>query len=158
VAATWREQYERVRRWRKRLQHDAGDSPDDARDTFFAFAQACYHLVDWLEHDASQPIRRPTADAFIEGSAILRACRDICNGSKHARLEAKKVKVKDRPITLGRDATVWALSVEDDSLSFTASWFAALCIAEWNKLLREHGVLAQRPGDKRDAGHPRSQG
>jgi hypothetical protein len=145
VAAEWREQYERVKRWRKRLQH-AGADPDDVRDNFLAFAQACYHLVDWLELDTSQPIRRRAAEKFVAESAILRACRDICNGSKHARLEAKKVKVKDRLIKLGRETSVWALSVEYESVSYTASWFAALCIAEWNKFLRVNRVLASRPG------------
>ena len=140
VVTGWREQYERVKRWRKRVQH-AGEDASDVRDAFFAFAQACYHLVDWLENDTSQPIRRSAAVKFVEESAILHACRDICNGSKHARLEAKKVGVKDRPIRLGHDTRIWALSVEYDSVSYTASWFARLCIAEWNRFLGENGLL-----------------
>ena len=37
---------------------------------------------------------------------------------------------------------VWALSVEYQDQSFTASWFAALCVAEWNNLLRAKGLLS----------------
>jgi hypothetical protein len=143
ASSKWREQYERIKRWRKRVQR-AGDDADDVRDSFFAFTQASYHLVDWLENDKSQPIRRSRAEKFVEESAILSVWHDICNGTKHARLEAKKVKVKDRPIRLGPEMTVWALSVEYQDQSYTASWFAGMCISEWNKFLRANGLLTSR--------------
>ena len=81
-----------MKRWRRRLQRDRID-PDAVRDSFFAFTQTCYHLVDWLENDKSQPIRRRMAEQFIEESGVLSFCRDVCNGSKHAQLDAKKVNV-----------------------------------------------------------------
>ena len=142
--ASWREQYDRMKRWRKRVQSE-GDDSDNVRDNFYAFAQACHHLVDWLENDKSQPIRRSEAKAHVAKSAILTVCRDICNGSKHAQLNAKKFRVKDRAIRLGHEAQVWALSVEYQDQSFTASWFARLCIAQWNDLLRARGLLRSKP-------------
>lgn len=138
MTSRWREQYERMKRWRKRVQYSR-DDPDNVRDNFFAFTQACHHLVDWLENDKSQPIRRRTAEQFVEESGVLRFCRDICNGSKHARLE--KVKVADKPVRLGHKMVVWELSVEYQGQSYTAAWFAGMCIAEWNKLLRENKLL-----------------
>ncbi|PYN68015.1 MAG: hypothetical protein DMD93_12530 [Candidatus Rokuibacteriota bacterium] len=147
MASGWREQYDRMKRWHKRVQRDRID-PDAVRDSFFAFTQACYHLVDWLENDKSQPIRRCAAEQFVEESAILRFCRDICNGSKHARLETKKVKMKDRSIRLDHESVVWELSVEYQDQSYTAAWFAGMCISEWNQFLREHKLLKERASSK----------
>ena len=142
MASSWREQYERMKRWRKRVQR--GDDPDDVRDNFFAFTQACYHLVDWLENDKSQLIRRRKAEECVEESEILRVCRDICNGSKHARLEKKKAEVTDKPVRLGHEMVVWGLSIEHGGWSCTAASFAGRCIVEWNKFLREHKLLKRR--------------
>jgi hypothetical protein len=125
-----------MKRWRKRVQRDRIDL-DDGRDSFYAFTQACYHLVDWLENDRTQPIRRCTADEFVETKPVLRFCRDICNGSKHGVLEAKKVRVKNRSVKLGAEEAVWELSVEYEGQSYTASWFARLCILEWDRFLRK---------------------
>jgi hypothetical protein len=105
VAHGWREQYDRMKRWRRRVQQSRDDR-DAVRDSFYAFAQTCYHLVDWLENDRSQPIRRGIAKRFVKDSGLLSFCRDICNGSKHARLEAKSVNVVDKPIQLGRGDSV----------------------------------------------------
>ena len=140
MASGWREQYERMKRWRRRVQ-DSRDDRDAVRDSFYAFVQTCYHLVDWLENDKSQSIRRDTAEHFVNASGVLSFCRDICNGSKHARLEAKKVNVVDRPIKLGHEETVWEMSVDYQGNSYTAAWFTGLCIAEWNRSLRENKLL-----------------
>jgi hypothetical protein len=86
----WREQYDRMKRWREVLATDRGDR-ERVRDNFFAFAQACYHLVDWLHSDLSQPIRKPEAKSHVRASEALAFCAGICNGSKHAQLEQKDV-------------------------------------------------------------------
>jgi len=71
---------------------------------FYAFAQACFHVVDWLENDPSQHVRRRLAEAYVDSRPILAYCRDICNGSKHAQFEAKKVATKmERTITVLND-------------------------------------------------------
>jgi len=139
---SWREQYDRVVRWERRLRlyRLDPDNPEYARDNFFAFAQACYHLVDWLENDKSQPIRRSAADKFVAATPVLAFCRDICIGVKHAMHGAKRKKV---------NVTTWSgvvgevsdLLVEHEGLSYSAAGFAHLCIANWRKFLREGKLL-----------------
>ena len=62
----WREQYDRMQRWRFRLwvgvEHIVGGGDQALVDAFYAFAQTCYHLVDWLENDRSQHVRRTYAE------------------------------------------------------------------------------------------------
>ena len=144
AAPSWREQYDRMVRWEKRLRRYPldPDNPEYARDNFFAFAQVCYHLVDWLENDKSQPIRRNTANQFVGLIPVLALCRDICIGSKHAvrGAERKKVNVTtwSSPV---REMVVSELCVEHDGLSYSAAGFAHLCIANWRKFLREKKLL-----------------
>jgi hypothetical protein len=143
---SWREQYARMVRWHKRLRRYRldPDNPEYARDNFFAFAQACYHLVDWLGNDKSQPIRRSDAKQFVDATPVLAFCRDIYNGSKHAVHDAKRKKVHvttySMPVGEGK---WWAseLCVEYQGLSYSAPGFAYLCIANWRKFLREKKLL-----------------
>src|SRR5262245_30401954 len=81
----------------------------NAVDTLYAFAQASSHLVDWLENDSAQHVRRQQAEEFVNTNPLLAFCRDISNGSKHARLEAKKVKVTSQTAPLG------SYQIEDES-------------------------------------------
>src|SRR5260370_21414836 len=96
--ADWREQYDRMQRWSRRLwlsvEHLVGGSDQGLVDTFYAFAQTCHHLVDWLENDRSQHIRRARAREYVGSRPLLAYCRDICNGSKHAQLQAKQVTMR----------------------------------------------------------------
>jgi hypothetical protein len=139
---SWREQYDRVVRWERRLRRYPldPDNPEYARDNFFAFAQACYHLVDWLANDKSQPIRRSAADKFVAATPVLAFCGDICIGVKHAVRGVKRKKV---------NVTTWSgvvgevsdLRIEHQGQSYSAAGFAHLCIANWRKFLREKKLL-----------------
>ena len=155
--ADWREQYDRMQRWSRRLwlsvEHLVGGSDQGLVDAFYAFAQTCYHLVDWLENDHSQHIRRARADEFVDSRLLLAYCRDICNGSKHAQLQAKRVEVTMRK-------TINSFSVEDESghsheqvveqpelfvpwgdQFIDAESFAKQCTEEWDRFLRVEGLL-----------------
>lgn len=82
----WREHYRRMKRTRARLnaewntQAKRPDWIESVRDAFYDFFQTCYHLVDWLDNDPSQPIRRQEANEFVRASAALSLCRDLCLG------------------------------------------------------------------------------
>ncbi len=149
----WREQYDRMKRWQERLWLDPILHDAHAVDSFYAFAQACYHLVDWLKNDPTQDVRR--AKAYVAGSPMLAFCRDICNGSKHARLEAKKVQVTTRKTITG------SYNYEDDSgetrqlvferTELFVGWddtfidvetFAGWCVQDWDRFLHSEGLLA----------------
>jgi len=154
----WLEQYRRMHRWQRRLwlgfEHIAGGDDEATRDVFYAFAQASWHLVDWLEADRSQHVRRDQAEAYVHSSSILKFCRDICNGSKHAQLQAKKIDVTTHKTTTtvsGKDDEGESYSYEVANVQVLVRWgdemieaseFAGKCIEEWNRFLISEGLLS----------------
>lgn len=54
------------------------------RDSLFNFAISAYHLWDWIK--AYHPDLKKAVTALLNGSDYLRACRDLCNASKHVIL------------------------------------------------------------------------
>ena len=54
-------------------------------DFLYAFFQAAYHLADWLKNSGAAP--RGDVETFVNSTTALASCRDICNGSKHLRLD-----------------------------------------------------------------------
>jgi len=145
----WREQFLRIARWKARLWIDPILHKEHAVDSFYAFAAVCYHLIDWLENDPSQPIRRGQAEAYVFNSEILAFCGEICNGSKHAQLEPKGVRVKAEKTTqsvhLGDDAEDLVvehthLFVEWKGQYVEIEEFAAQCMKEWARLLMSEGL------------------
>src|SRR5205807_1870242 len=126
---------------------------EDAIDSFYAFAQACHHLVDWLENDPAQHVRRQQAEAYVAGSRILTLCQDICNGAKHARLKEKKVRTTstktatslDLPPDESGESRVLTsesteLFVEWDGEPVSIETFGGWCVEEWNKFLIGEGL------------------
>jgi hypothetical protein len=83
----WREQYDRMQRSYVRLLDIASGrvmaSSDEARDALFHYFQDAYHLKDWLRNSGE-------ATAGIEdditNTPALALCADLCNGTKHFRL------------------------------------------------------------------------
>lgn len=151
---SWREQYDRMKRWQNRLWIDPIMFGPDAMDTFYAFAQACFHFVDWLENDRSQHVRRVQAETFVNTDPVLAFCRDICNGSKHAQLGPRKVKVKSQTTTDSyqiEDETGHPVEyvvektevlVDCGGQFFNVEDYAAVCVASWDGFLREQGLAA----------------
>jgi|GEM_PF-4779312 len=144
-----REQFLRIARWKARLWIDPIIHKENAVDSFYAFAAACYHLVDWLENDTSQPIRREKAEAYVLNSEILKFCGAICNGSKHAQLEQKKVRVRTEKTTesihVGDDADDVVVEhtrmfVEWQGKDVDVEEFAARCMEEWGRVPSERGT------------------
>jgi hypothetical protein len=54
------------------------------RDSLFNFAISAYHLLDWVK--AFRPELDQAVTALLKDSDSLRACRDLCNASKHVIL------------------------------------------------------------------------
>ena len=145
----WREQYLRMARWKARLWIDPIIHKENAVDSFYTFAAACYHLIDWLENDPSQPIRRRQAKAYVRKSEILSFCGAICNGSKHAQLEPNKVRVRTEKTTESIHVGDDAEDIVVEQTRLFVEWkgnyvdiedFAALCMKEWTRLLVSEGL------------------
>jgi len=153
VNVPWREQYDRMLRWKERLWLDPMLHGEHAVDSLYVFAQTCFHLTDWLENDRSQHVRREQAERYVASSPTLAFCRDICNGSKHAKLEAKKVRVTTRKVVesysiqdetgVPLEGTVerTELFVDLNGEVIDIETFGARCIEEWNRFLVGEGLL-----------------
>lgn len=109
--STFLDQFERVKRFLKRIQNQDRDSVayDDDLWTFF---QQCYHLKDWIKNDLG--IRdeiRNEVEAFVNGNEELRICADLANRSKHLKLD----KVRDDARITSRSVTIYPPTAGSDS-------------------------------------------
>jgi hypothetical protein len=82
----WRSQFDRMERWHGRLQPLLGKqgSDQDPLDFYLAFFQSCFALRDWLVEGGLLP--GSDIDKLIQADPSMRICRDVCNRSKHFRL------------------------------------------------------------------------
>ncbi len=152
MTSKWREQYDRMRRWRTRLNE--GNQPGEhRRDDVYAFFVCCHHLTDWIAKDVSlnEGIRADVRP-FAKGSGVLGLAADVTNGFKHlerdrkARVDpAAHVSVvggfhvgAPRPASSG-------IVVAGDQTWEDAHLLADRCIDEWEGFLRRHGQLAAEP-------------
>ena len=65
------------------------------RDSLFNFAVSAYHLWDWVK--AFRPDLKDKVSALLDSSSSLRACRDLCNASKHVALELTSAAYRNHP-------------------------------------------------------------
>jgi len=101
IGTGWEDQWDRVRRWHRRVRVIGDGAPAGgvfpnpmggqgvyeawALDLIYAFFMNCYHLRDWLIKSGHS--EKVIFDTYIKNSDALRWCRDICNGMKHFRLD-----------------------------------------------------------------------
>jgi hypothetical protein len=89
----WKDQYERVIRWRVRLAGAApGIDPDlpalrAFQDYVHAFFVDCYHLTDWLL-EAGVAGEDEMKDFFLKNKC-LRVAQGICDSAKHFHLRKR---------------------------------------------------------------------
>ena len=104
IGTGWEDQWDRVRRWHRRVRVIGDRAPAGgvfpnpmggqgvyeawALDLIYAFFMNCYHLRDWLIRSGAAT--KDDVDDHIDHSDALRWCRDICNGMKHFKLDADK--------------------------------------------------------------------
>lgn len=114
----WRDQYERMLRSRARLAVGSSSTDgDQARDMLYHFFQDAYHLKDWILNDlgwrtvknGKKKLSQEAQDLedHITATAPLAHCADICNGTKHLKLDTPKIK--DKPARVagrGRSLTL----------------------------------------------------
>ncbi|MDQ3803035.1 MAG: hypothetical protein M3416_04170 [Acidobacteriota bacterium] len=86
----WKLQWDRVIRWHNRVDRIKKKSQTSELNAYdidevIAFLQNCYHLRDWLQE--SRPDCRDKVNALFASNFEMTACRDVCNGFKHKRLQ-----------------------------------------------------------------------
>jgi len=91
---------------------------DESIDVIYAFFQNCYHLKDWIKNDDNLIISDDFIEDYINKYESLSICADICNGTKHLRLNRTrsdlmrtegKYLIVSRPV-LSSDESDWETS------------------------------------------------
>jgi hypothetical protein len=122
------------------------------QDMMWSFFQHCWHVKDWLRNDPlASAAQKQAAIKMAHRSRTLKICRDLCNGTKHLRL--------DRPGS-GAGATHQHLEIEiapgwgrtmidsviDDGHGklISGKQLAGESIAEWESILQSQGLATAR--------------
>ena len=152
----WRDQYERMKRFRARASEPMSGS---ARETYnqrvvddlAAFFVFCYHLKDWLKKDSVYPVPSQEVEDFVSQSEELSLCGDLANASKHAVLRGDSVRSDPNPNVQGG-----SVSSDLGPLKFEGSWFEVVtskgeehdalnladrCLCEWEEFLKKNGLI-----------------
>ena len=156
---TWREQYDRVRRWQARIG-DATVFDDRHLDEVNAFFISCHHLKDWLKNDRTlDRVIRDAAESLVNSDDWLKLCADVANGAKHL--------VISRTIRVAPGLRVgmmeWTTLIDPANAEWEAlrepqvqlvpvihtEWQAVVpalhaadeCVRVWETFLRERGLL-----------------
>lgn len=147
----WQGQYERVKRWHSLVQKIGGQQKkgdtEQEHDFVYAFFQNCYHLRDWLQN--SRAVAQSKLEDFFRQHEPMRVCQDVCNGTKHWRLDRAKV---DAHFSIGREYV--PANWPGNRPQLNASWFlicgstkydifqlADTCMSLWDSFLRAEGLL-----------------
>jgi hypothetical protein len=100
----WQGQYQRLRRWH-RLVHRVGRAKTEAidaeqeHDFLYAYFQNYYYLRDWLPNSGT--VTTEALNEFFRLNEPMGVCRDICNGTKHWRIDHRPSV--DADFSMGRE-------------------------------------------------------
>jgi hypothetical protein len=117
-------------------------------DDVYAFFQNCYHLKDWIKNDPSLSISSVDIENFINGSASLLLCADLCNSLKHLSLTRPRSSKnptfgpKQYGLTLGGGAPTIRLKYQIDTSTgpIDAFTLATNCVNEWKTFFAAKGL------------------
>jgi hypothetical protein len=154
MAALYREQYDRMKRWYDRFvaldQGRSHDVPsDNYLDEIYAFFMNCYHLKDWIKHDGTvAPTVQQAVEPHINSSRPLKLCADICNSLKHLSLTSSRsgenpaFGKKQFGLALGTGPTTINLKYEIDTATgpIDAFQLATECVDAWDTFLAANGL------------------
>ena len=161
----WDEQWRRVQRWYRRVEaisqgrvpllhatdrivtsEEVFASAAQLTDDFYALFQNCFHLKDWLNHDASVSLKQPAND-FINNSPDMRLCADLCNRTKHSELTT--TRAGDKNIATAQNVQVrigvgnfTSWTVKSGSTEIDGFDLATRCVLEWTRYLRTEGLIS----------------
>jgi len=86
-------QLDRARRFLDRIQANYQDlegiNEVEFQDMMWSFFQHCWHVKYWMRHDplASNAQKKAVNDRAHQSGALM-ICHDLCNGTKHLRLDS----------------------------------------------------------------------
>lgn len=161
---TYHEQLARVRRFLARVENLSvnpkfelpPEKQTEYEDILYAFFQNCWHLKDWIKHDATAPstLADRIEDHCTQYRSLLLSA-DVANGTKHLRL--------NRPPRLGSKVVAkimvgltdsfgtgkstiqvrYAYEITDDAgNSSDALASARQAVSDWETLIKTNGGTA----------------
>src|SRR5262245_46273365 len=93
---SYREQYDRMKRWYDRFSNLNSGRPHDIPtenyvDEIYAFFLNAYHLKDWIKNDSAVlKAVQNSVEPHITNNTSLSLCADICNALKHLHLQTNR--------------------------------------------------------------------
>jgi len=149
VNNSWQGQLARIRRWYVKVEaigraENPTSNLEEEHDVVYAFFMNCYHLRDWLQN--SNVVSSEALREFFNDHIEMMACRDICNGLKHFKLERSSL---DSEFSIGREYMPASSSTPRPGLNET--WFiiigehkfdifelAKACMTLWEEFISTH--------------------
>jgi hypothetical protein len=158
------DQYERMKRFRARLEDYTGEQKIYEDDMWACF-QAIYHLKDWLGHDF--PLLRQDIEDHITNGQHLKIGADLANRSKHMKLTRRirggNADINRNNATVGLTVLAMSLTQGNDppkekpneqkatrfweyfidipgGASFSHKELADKMIVEWDAFIRTKGI------------------
>lgn len=146
------EQFFRVKRWHRRLEeinngkiHDR--ESDYYEDILYAFFQNCYHLKDWIINSGA--LAKDVIDNFINSNTDLMICRDLCNGSKHLKINNPSidkniiVNRREYSMSIGGGPTKIEVCYWIHAGKYLVNAFdlATNCVVQWEAFLKSRNLI-----------------
>lgn len=149
------EQLNRTKRWHEKIklilvsELPTKEIDENNRDIIYAFFQNCYHIKDWVI--SSFPLKKSAVEEFIQSNNDLKICRDICNGSKHLKLNNYSV---DPNISNNLHGRFYSISINNNvrteviyfatvnNRSVDVVSVAANCLVLWETFLIKEGIIS----------------
>ncbi len=167
--AGWKIHYERIERWRKRLECVCRQPSSPAKildDYAVAFMIMCHHLEDWLHQGGY--VGKDCVRCFVKTSFYLSICRDLAVGAKHFEAESRwnpyarryaqdddhltaegstgYIDPSELPPTSGElkpgQYVIEVKGRDGDQHCFDLAEFVHGCISEWDAFLEREGLIA----------------
>lgn len=145
------EQFERMQRWYERFKKiDQGTShersSEEYTDNVYAFFQNCYQLKDWIKNDDTVKLPKgfDIDKDFINKNRCMRLLADICNGTKHLRLDNERSKEspefysKNYSLALGGQKPVISVkwNIKTRTGNIDAFQLATECVQKWEEFVK----------------------
>jgi len=153
------EQFERMKRWHECVKKIDQGEPHDLSftnlppgyfyDEVYAFFQNCYHLKDWIKNDDTVKLPEKGVEDFINQSDCMRLCANICNGTKHLKLEDKRRRSDQYPDFRGQELSLSLgggpepiigvkFSIETKKGTIDALELASECVRKWEEFIKDN--------------------
>jgi hypothetical protein len=146
-------QLERARRFLGRVMEppESWDEWNEVtfQDDMWAFFQNCWHVKDWLKKDpvVDEQLKAKVIDA-AHRSPKLKICRELCNGTKHFKLDKQGAAATHSRTTIRIEPGAWAeidcMFDDGQDNELHGKQLAQECIAEWESILLAHKLPIRR--------------